>query len=89
MQWVLPMKQRIFKFTQEETQKILTGEKSIEFEIDYNTLLQENSFDEIFNNDKYPKMKSGDLSFFEIKFEDIENTNMIFFPFRGDVNILK
>ena len=89
MQWVLPMKQRTFKFTQEETQKILTGEQSIEFEIDYNTLLQEKSFDEIFNNDKYPKMKSGDLSFFEIKFEDIENTNMIFFPFRGDVNILK
>ena len=66
MQWVLPMKQRTFKFTQEETQKILTGEQSIEFEIDYNMLLKEESFDEIFNNDKYPKMKKGDLSFFEI-----------------------
>lgn len=89
MQWLLPMKQTKFTIPQEQAKKLLSGEQSFEFEIDYRKLLESESNDDVFKGNKYPYMRNGDLSYYEIKISDVENSNLVFFSYRGDVNIFK
>ena len=89
MQWLLPMKQTTFTIPQEQAKKLLSGEQSFEFVIDYRKLLESESNDDVFKGNKYPYMRNGDLSYYEIKISDVENSNLVFFSYRGDVNIFK
>lgn len=87
--WVLPKYQKVFEISEELTKKFLEGEGNFQFTVDIKELLKQEPIEEVLKNvTKYKQMDKGDLLFYEIRLRDIEDDNVDFFSFRGDINTL-
>lgn len=87
--WVLPKYQKIFEISDELTKQFLEGEGSFQFTVDIQELLKQEPIEEVLKDaKKYKQMDKGDLLFYEIRLKDIEEDNVDFFSFRGDINTL-
>ena len=87
--WAVPFRKKVYEIKEDMIEGILSGEKSFNFTVDLNDLIEngegEGPFKKDENKFEYPRFDKGDLHFFEIELIDLINEQIRFVPFRGEI----
>ena len=85
-QWIVPFRIKKYDIDENLIEDILSGEKSLNFTVDINDILENEigigPFSE--KNCTYPYFDKGDMHFFEINIEE-KARQLRFYPFRGEI----
>ena len=86
MQWLVPFRYKYFDIDENLIEDFLSGEKSFNFTVDLNDLIENSLGVGPFSqkNISYPYFDKGDIHFFEFDIDEKEK-QMRFYPVRGEI----